>query len=78
VNFTGSVRFEFYNLIQLEFEFDFVPFIYTAAVSAFTTAYIGDNCAWFYYKYNTLIYNLRMRKNIATCGVNFKEVIMEA
>ena len=69
---------EFFNLIELEFEMDLVPFIATAALSAFSTAHLGDNCAWFYYKYNTLIYNFRMTKKIATCGVNFKEVIMEA
>ena len=74
-NLTLSIKSEILNFFRFEYEFEFVPFIAEFAFDSYETMSLGDNCMWAYYKWNTLLYETRIRKKIKECGFNLKSEI---
>ena len=52
-----------------------VPVMASLAVDWYSTFMTSDNCIWAEYSLQTLAYETRLRKNIANCGVSFKDAI---
>lgn len=64
--------------MKFEIEFEFVPIMFTGGVDYYSTAFLDEMCGWFYYNYHSFLYNFRFTKDIATCGLNFREEIDQA
>ena len=77
-NFTFSIKSEILNFLRFEYEFEFVPFILKFGFDTYETMTLGDNCMWFYYGWNSMQYETRIRKKIKECGFNLKTLIDEA
>ena len=59
-------------------EFDFAPILITFGLKSYTTDYLGDNCLWTYTNHHTMLYETRLTKNIARCGMNIRDKIDDA
>jgi len=71
LNLTLTLKAEVLNS-RFEVELDLVPFMAKMGAEAYTTARLADNCLWIYYQYNALMFTTKFRKNLPTCGMNFK------
>lgn len=78
MNFTVNYKVQVLDLIKVDFEFEFVPALITFGVKHYSTSYLGDNCIWAYTNHHTLMYQTRVTKNIARCGMNARDKIAEA
>ena len=74
---TANIKFQILNLIKVDLEVEFVPILVGIGASESTTSLLEDNCFWFYFEMNTLAIFTRLKKNIATCGGNLRNVIDE-
>ena len=78
MNFTTNFKVQILNLVKLDLEFEFVPALVTFGVKHYSTSYLGDNCIWLYTNHHALLYETRLTKNIARCGMNIKDKILGA
>ena len=72
MNMTTTVKVELFEMARWTFTFDFAPFVTTMGAQAYTTSLIGDNCFWFYYSHNVMVYQTKVQKEFKNCANNLK------
>ena len=75
VNVTAALKFEYMNFAKFDIEVELVPFLLGLGASFYG---YEDNCFWMHAEMQAFILTTRVTKNIAQCGLNFKEQILES
>jgi hypothetical protein len=78
MNLTVSWKLHFLDMVKLEFEYEFTPLLLDLGLDFYSTSYLGDNCIWGYYTYETLQFNTRLTKNIRKCSFDVKRQLSKA
>lgn len=77
LNLTTNIKFQIFNLIKIDLEIDFVPLLVGIGGSGYTSSLLEDNCSWVYWEMNLMALTTKLRKNVATCGGNVRNVVGE-